>query len=120
MNINLIVYLTKGTSKPAKYIVLREDHKLSEDELIKMAYYMCFSYCRTMKSISIPIPTKYADLAAYRTKQHMNMLEMRRIVEKPTRDETEQQKRDREKRMIEKLNGEIKIHPNMEFLPYYC
>ena len=109
----------KGTSRPAKYIVLRNDHGLSADEKHKLAYYMCYAYCRCPTPISIPIPTKYADLAAYRTKQHTNQVE-RNILEQARRGETEDQKREREQRMIEKLNGRIEIHPNMKSIPFYC
>lgn len=35
-----------------------------------MTYYMCHLYQRCTKSVSIPAPVYYADLAAYRAKVH--------------------------------------------------
>lgn len=36
-----------------------------------MTYHLCHMYARCTKSISIPVPVAYADLAAYRARQHL-------------------------------------------------
>ena len=40
-----------------------------------MTYYLCHLYQRCTKSVSIPAPVYYADLAAYRAKVHASTLD---------------------------------------------
>lgn len=60
----------RGTSKPSRYTVLYDDSKFTADELHELCYYMCHMFVRCNKSVSIPAPVKYADLAAYRAKKY--------------------------------------------------
>ncbi len=43
--------------------------------MCKMTYYLCHIYQRCTKSVSIPAPVYYADLAAYRAKVHVSGLQ---------------------------------------------
>ena len=80
---------------------------------------MCYGCCRCATPISIPVPVKYADLAAYRTKQHTAAKNIEYQLTGPP-DETDDQKRQREANNIRHMNNEIKVHDNIVFLPYYC
>ncbi|XP_042908422.1 protein argonaute-4 [Parasteatoda tepidariorum] len=64
----------KGTSRPAHYTVLEDDNEFSADDLQKLTYYLCNISFRCSKSISIPVPVAYADLAAYRTRLRLFIL----------------------------------------------
>lgn len=109
----------KGTSRHAKYVVLRDDHNLSADDMETLAYYMCYAYVRCPTPISIPIPVKYADLAAFRAKQHLAAQNTKYNLTQP-QNESEQQRRDREAQCIARMNSTIKVHDNIVFIPYYC
>ncbi|XP_023241851.1 protein argonaute-2-like [Centruroides sculpturatus] len=61
----------QGTSRPAHYTVLWDDNNFTADELQTLSYYLCHTYVRCTRSISIPCPVMYAHLAAYRAKQHL-------------------------------------------------
>lgn len=60
----------QGTSKPAHYTVLHDDNKFDADELQKLSYHLCYTYGKCNRSISIPAPVMYADLACYRAKKY--------------------------------------------------
>ncbi|XP_067145126.1 protein argonaute-2-like [Centruroides vittatus] len=61
----------QGTSRPAHYTVLWDDNDFNADELQVLTYYLCHTYARCTRSISIPCPVMYADLVAYRAKQYL-------------------------------------------------
>ncbi|XP_067142812.1 protein argonaute-2-like [Centruroides vittatus] len=61
----------QGTSRPAHYTVLWDDNDFTPDELQVLTYYLCHTYARCTRSISIPTPVMYADLAAFRAKQYL-------------------------------------------------
>lgn len=61
----------QGTSKPAHYYVVHDDHNFKADELQKLSYYLCHTYARCARSVSIPTPVYYAHLAAFRAKEHI-------------------------------------------------
>uniref|UniRef100_A0ABD2W897 Uncharacterized protein n=1 Tax=Trichogramma kaykai TaxID=54128 RepID=A0ABD2W897_9HYME len=58
----------QGTSRPTKYRLLRDDNKMSEDDLEELTYHLCHMFTRCTRSVSYPAPTYYAHLAAYRAK----------------------------------------------------
>ncbi|XP_071041678.1 protein argonaute-4 [Parasteatoda tepidariorum] len=64
----------KGTSRPAHYTVLADDSDFSAEDFQKLTYYSCNISFRCSKSISIPVPVAYADLAAYRTRLRLATL----------------------------------------------
>lgn len=60
----------QGTSKPAHYTVLHDDNNFDADELQELSYHLCYTYGKCNRSISIPAPVMYADLACYRAKKY--------------------------------------------------
>ncbi|CAG2101208.1 unnamed protein product, partial [Medioppia subpectinata] len=107
-----------GTSRHAKYVCLRDDHQLTEDQRQQIAYHMCYTYCRCTSPISIPMPVAYADLVATRAKDH---IEAQNLAFQPrVKDETADQKRARESANIALLNGKVVVHENVVLLPYYA
>ncbi|KFM65560.1 Protein argonaute-2, partial [Stegodyphus mimosarum] len=63
----------QGTSKPAHYIVLHDNNKFTADDLQQFCYFMCHSYIHCTRSVSIPAPVLYADLAATRAKAYADL-----------------------------------------------
>lgn len=61
----------QGTSKPAHYYVVHDDSDFTSDDLQKLSYYLCHTYARCARSVSIPAPVYYAHLAAFRAKEHI-------------------------------------------------
>ncbi|KAK3868723.1 hypothetical protein Pcinc_009930 [Petrolisthes cinctipes] len=64
----------QGTSRPTHYHLLWDDNDLTMDQLQMMTYAMCHLYSRCSRSVSIPTPTYYAHLAAFRAKVHLKEL----------------------------------------------
>lgn len=74
----------KGTSHPARYVVLRDDFKdvdaklktLSQEELLKFYAQLIFQlahlYGRCQRSVSVPAPVYYATLLAERGRAHIS------------------------------------------------
>ena len=56
----------QGTTKPTKYIKIRDDLRLSMTDLQNFCNYACYQCVRTRSPISIPTAIRYADLCAYR------------------------------------------------------
>ncbi|XP_077490208.1 protein argonaute-4-like [Amblyomma americanum] len=61
----------QGTSRPAHYYVVWDDSNFTADELQKLSFYLCHTYARCARSVSIPAPVYYAHLAAFRAKDHI-------------------------------------------------
>lgn len=61
----------QGTSRPAHYYVVWDDSNFTADELQRLTYYLCHTYARCARSVSIPAPVYYAHLAAFRAKTHI-------------------------------------------------
>lgn len=61
----------QGTSRPSHYTVLSDDNQFTSDDMQKLTYYLCHTYARCTKSISVPAPVAYAHLAAFRARQHL-------------------------------------------------
>ncbi|KAI0074057.1 Piwi-domain-containing protein [Panus rudis PR-1116 ss-1] len=73
-----------GTSRPAHYFVLRNDMNASISALENVAYYLCHVYASATRSVSIPAPVYYADLACANANYHFNKAEADRLQEAST------------------------------------
>ena len=51
-----------GTSRPAKYVVLVDENKLSADDIQKATYWFCHLYPRCTKTASLPPTVWFAHL----------------------------------------------------------
>lgn len=60
----------QGTSRPTHYYVLHDDVGFKADDLQKLTYYLCHTYARCPRSVSIPAPAYYAHWVAFRANQH--------------------------------------------------
>ncbi|KAL5236624.1 hypothetical protein ACI65C_004034 [Semiaphis heraclei] len=61
----------QGTSRPRHYHVLWDDSHFEADELQRLTYQLCHTNVRCTRSVSIPAPTYYAHLVAFRARYHM-------------------------------------------------
>ena len=66
----------QGTSRPSHYYVLYDENRFSADDLHQLTYYLCHTYSRCTRSVSIPAPVYYAHLAANRARGHINGADM--------------------------------------------
>ncbi|XP_029849129.3 protein argonaute-2 [Ixodes scapularis] len=60
----------QGTSRPTHYYVLHDDVGFQADELQSLTFYLCHTYARCPRSVSIPAPAYYAHWVAFRANQH--------------------------------------------------
>ncbi|XP_043269345.1 protein argonaute-2-like [Venturia canescens] len=67
----------QGTARPTKYRCLWDDRGMSEDEIEKLTYYLCYMFSRCTRSVSYPAPTYYAHLAAFRARALINGVDIR-------------------------------------------
>uniref|UniRef100_A0A1B0CSD2 Protein argonaute-1 n=1 Tax=Lutzomyia longipalpis TaxID=7200 RepID=A0A1B0CSD2_LUTLO len=61
----------QGTSRPSHYHVLWDDNHFDSDELQCLTYQLCHTYVRCTRSVSIPAPSYYAHLVAFRARYHL-------------------------------------------------
>nr|SZF06481.1 protein argonaute-2-like [Psoroptes ovis] len=99
-----------GTSKPTKYVIIRDDLKMSPNQLQQLCFFMCFNCVRFRGVIAIPTPIRYADLCAYRSKLHIEA--QTRVIKLNSKEKEEQ--------IIAKLNRWVKIDKRVQKLLYYC
>lgn len=67
----MIFFTNKGTSRPTKYFVSVNELNLSNAELQRLCFFVCFNCVRHKTPMSIPTPVMYADLCAYKSKIHI-------------------------------------------------
>jgi len=78
-------------------------------------------YARCDKPISIPAPVQYAHLAAYRARSHIVAYNQGGDgPSRPSRDETEPQRRHRENELAADLNRRITVNSTVKNNMYYC
>jgi eukaryotic translation initiation factor 2C len=61
----------QGTSKPAHYVVLKDDIKLGADQLQSLTHNLCYTFARATRSVSICPPAYYADLLCERARSYL-------------------------------------------------
>jgi len=61
----------QGTSRPTHYHVLHDDNDYKSDVLQNFTYQLCHTYVRCTRSVSIPAPTYYSHLVAFRARYHL-------------------------------------------------
>lgn len=62
----------QGTSKPAHYVVLRDEIKLGADQLQSLTHSLCYTFARATRSVSICPPAYYADLLCERGRSYLH------------------------------------------------
>ncbi|XWS19932.1 hypothetical protein CRYUN_Cryun31cG0058600 [Craigia yunnanensis] len=68
-------YGSIGTSKSTQYQVLWDEHGFTSDHIQQLIHSMCFTFARCTKSVSLIPPVYYADLAAYRGRLYLEVLD---------------------------------------------
>lgn len=61
----------QGTSKPAHYVVIKDDNKLGADQLQQLTHNLCYTFARATRSVSICPPAYYADLLCERGRSYL-------------------------------------------------
>lgn len=61
----------KGTARPTKYIVIRDDANFAMDNIEKLTYNMCHLFPRCDRAVSYPAPAYLAHLVAARGKVYI-------------------------------------------------
>lgn len=62
----------QGTSKPAHYVVLKDDNKFGADQLQSLTHNLCYTFARATRSVSICPPAYYADLLCERGRSYLH------------------------------------------------
>ncbi|KRY08052.1 putative protein tag-76 [Trichinella patagoniensis] len=61
----------QGTSRPTRYYVLFDESNMDVNAMQSITYYLCHLYGRCARSVSIPAPVYFADLACARARYHI-------------------------------------------------
>jgi eukaryotic translation initiation factor 2C len=56
----------QGTNRPIHYTVLIDENGMGPDAMQQFSYWLSYIFCRCTRSISVPAPSRYAHLAAFR------------------------------------------------------
>lgn len=62
----------QGTSKPAHYVVLKDDNKLGADQLQALTHHLCYTFARATRAVSICPPAYYADILCERGRSYLH------------------------------------------------
>lgn len=61
----------QGTSKPAHYVVIKDDNKLGADQLQNLTHNLCYTFARATRAVSVCPPAYYADLVCDRGRSYL-------------------------------------------------
>lgn len=96
--------------------MLHDDKGFSADQLQGITYDMVYNYSRCGSTISIPPAVKYADLAAFRARDHIAA----QRTDKPwQRFENFKDEERHLKELVKKYNQYVKVCPELNDM-YYC
>ncbi|KAF2643560.1 Piwi-domain-containing protein [Massarina eburnea CBS 473.64] len=62
----------QGTSKPAHYVVLKDENKFGADQLQGLTHNLCYTFARATRAVSICPPAYYADLLCERGRSYLH------------------------------------------------
>nr|SZF06506.1 protein argonaute-2-like [Psoroptes ovis] len=113
--IHFIMFI-QGTSRPLKYVVLHNDYErrqLNMDGLEKLCFYLCHNCTRYRGTIALPVPVRYADLCAYRSKLHLEAQHFSRDIPPANMEEFE-------RHVIQQLNRLVKLNEQLKNSLFYC
>ncbi|XP_075676962.1 protein argonaute-2-like [Dermatophagoides pteronyssinus] len=106
-----------GTSRPLKYVVLHNDYErrqMSQDDIQKFCFYLCHNCTRYRGGpIAMPVPVRYADLCAYRSKLHLEGQHASRQIPLECQEEFE-------RHIIQQLNKLVKLNDKIKNTLFYC
>lgn len=77
----------QGTARPVRYTMLKDDMNFDADEIQALTYHLCFTFCRSTKSVSIVPAVYYAGLLATRVRGYMAAREWVRELETAAAEE---------------------------------
>ncbi|KAL6513810.1 argonaute 5 [Orobanche minor] len=66
----------QGTSRPAHYHVLFDEIGFKADQLQVLTNFLCYTYARCTRSVSLVPPAYYAHLAAFRARYYIEGVDM--------------------------------------------
>ncbi|KAI9783515.1 MAG: hypothetical protein M1839_003685 [Geoglossum umbratile] len=61
----------QGTVRPTRYVVLKDENKLSANDFQRITHNLCYTYARATSAVSLVPPVYYADQACERAKMHV-------------------------------------------------
>jgi len=62
----------QGTARPIRYTLLKDDFNFEPDEIQTLTYHLCFTFCRSTRSISIVPAVAYAELLSTRIRAYLS------------------------------------------------
>jgi len=62
----------QGTSRPAHYVVLKDENKFGADQLQTLTHNLCYTFARATRSVSLCPPAYYADLLCERGRAYLH------------------------------------------------
>lgn len=62
----------KGTVRPAKYCILKDESGMSTDDLQAITHALCHAFVRCTRAVSYPAPTYYSHLLAKRAEAYLD------------------------------------------------
>ena len=113
----------QGTSRPSHYTVIKDDHGFSADDLYQLTFFLCHTYVKCTRSLSIPAPVKYADLAAYRARDYIQARNFGDLdVSSASSDDEAHRVRRRMvvDERIEQMNAAIRVAEHLRGQFYFC
>ncbi|KAK4375931.1 hypothetical protein RND71_006608 [Anisodus tanguticus] len=101
----------KGTSRPTHYHVLFDENGFSADAIQNLTNWLCYTYARCTRSVSVVPPAYYAHLAAFRARYYIE-------------DDMDSRSTSGGGGATREMTGEVKplpkVHANVANVMFYC